>query len=54
MFSPLTPLLPAGMSELEMGVPDHQFGQPGMGEQMPWTDNSMAPMNRGTLSKPEE
>uniref|UniRef100_A0A8C3L354 Nuclear receptor coactivator n=1 Tax=Chrysolophus pictus TaxID=9089 RepID=A0A8C3L354_CHRPC len=43
-----------GMSELEMGVPDHQFGQPGMGEQIPWTDNSMAPMNRSTLSKPED
>uniref|UniRef100_A0A8C9F489 Nuclear receptor coactivator 1 n=1 Tax=Pavo cristatus TaxID=9049 RepID=A0A8C9F489_PAVCR len=51
---PPTPLLPAGMSELEMGVPDHQFGQPGMAEQIPWTDNSMAPMNRGTLSKPED
>ncbi|XP_030303676.1 nuclear receptor coactivator 1 [Calypte anna] len=24
-----------GMPELEMGVPDHQFGQPGMGEQIP-------------------
>ncbi|OXB60667.1 hypothetical protein ASZ78_001456 [Callipepla squamata] len=51
------PRAPAGlnrMSELEMGVPDHQFGQPAMGEQIPWTDNSMAPMNRGTLSKPED
>uniref|UniRef100_A0A8C3KXF5 Nuclear receptor coactivator n=1 Tax=Chrysolophus pictus TaxID=9089 RepID=A0A8C3KXF5_CHRPC len=51
------PRAPAGlnrMSELEMGVPDHQFGQPGMGEQIPWTDNSMAPMNRSTLSKPED
>ncbi|XP_061206133.1 nuclear receptor coactivator 1 isoform X4 [Neopsephotus bourkii] len=48
---------PAGlnrMPELEMGVPDHQFGQPGMGEQMPWTDNSMAAMNRATLNKPED
>ncbi|NXL35305.1 NCOA1 protein, partial [Glaucidium brasilianum] len=43
-----------GMPELEMGVPDHQFGQPGMGEQIPWTDNSMATMNRGTLNKPED
>ncbi|XP_061206130.1 nuclear receptor coactivator 1 isoform X2 [Neopsephotus bourkii] len=43
-----------GMPELEMGVPDHQFGQPGMGEQMPWTDNSMAAMNRATLNKPED
>ncbi|XP_074904986.1 nuclear receptor coactivator 1 isoform X1 [Buteo buteo] len=43
-----------GMPELEMGVPDHQFGQPGMGEQIPWTDNSMAAMNRGTLNKPED
>uniref|UniRef100_A0A8B9QNV5 Nuclear receptor coactivator 1 n=1 Tax=Anas platyrhynchos TaxID=8839 RepID=A0A8B9QNV5_ANAPL len=48
---------PAGlnrMSELEMGVPDHQFGQPGMGEQLPWTESSMAPMNRGALSKPDD
>ncbi|XP_057283564.1 nuclear receptor coactivator 1 isoform X4 [Pezoporus wallicus] len=48
---------PAGlnrMPELEMGVPDHQFGQPGMGDQMPWTDNSMAAMNRATLNKPED
>ncbi|NXA24618.1 NCOA1 protein, partial [Ibidorhyncha struthersii] len=43
-----------GMPELEMGVPDHQFGQPGMGEQIPWTDNSMAAMNRGALNKPED
>ncbi|NXC18223.1 NCOA1 protein, partial [Corythaeola cristata] len=43
-----------GMPELEMGVPDHQFGQPGMGEQIPWTDNSVAAMNRGTLNKPED
>uniref|UniRef100_A0A8C8EEN7 Nuclear receptor coactivator n=1 Tax=Otus sunia TaxID=257818 RepID=A0A8C8EEN7_9STRI len=42
------------MPELEMGVPDHQFGQPGMGEQIPWTDNSMATMNRGALNKPED
>ncbi|NXD87995.1 NCOA1 protein, partial [Halcyon senegalensis] len=43
-----------GMPELEMGVPDHQFGQPGMGEQIPWTDNTMAAMNRGALNKPED
>uniref|UniRef100_A0A8C3JE30 Nuclear receptor coactivator n=1 Tax=Calidris pygmaea TaxID=425635 RepID=A0A8C3JE30_9CHAR len=42
------------MPELEMGVPDHQFGQAGMGEQIPWTDNGMAAMNRGALNKPEE
>ncbi|KAM6324383.1 nuclear receptor coactivator 1 isoform 3-T3 [Aegotheles albertisi] len=42
------------MPELEMGVPDHQFGQTGMGEQMPWADNSMAAMNRGALNKPED
>ncbi|KAM9382795.1 LOW QUALITY PROTEIN: nuclear receptor coactivator 1 [Phaethornis superciliosus] len=42
------------MPELEMGVPDHQFGQPGMGEQIPWTDNSMGAMNRGALNKPED
>ncbi|NXH21150.1 NCOA1 protein, partial [Bucco capensis] len=44
----------AGMPELEMGVADHQFGQAGLGEQIPWTDNSMANINRGTMSKPEE
>ncbi|XP_065487390.1 nuclear receptor coactivator 1 isoform X1 [Caloenas nicobarica] len=43
-----------GMPELEMGVPDHQFGQPGMGEQMPWPDNGMAAMNRGAMNKPED
>uniref|UniRef100_A0A8B9QQY8 Nuclear receptor coactivator n=1 Tax=Apteryx owenii TaxID=8824 RepID=A0A8B9QQY8_APTOW len=48
---------PAGlnrMAELEMGVPEHQFGQPGLGEQMPWPDNSMASMSRGAMSKPED
>ncbi|KAM9240305.1 nuclear receptor coactivator 1 [Leptosomus discolor] len=50
-----TPFPPdAGMPELEMGVPDHQFGQPGMGEQVPWTDSGMAAMNRGALNKPED
>ncbi|XP_010212565.1 PREDICTED: nuclear receptor coactivator 1-like, partial [Tinamus guttatus] len=43
-----------GMAELEMGVPEHQYGQPGMGEQMPWSDNSVASMSRGALSKPED
>ncbi|XP_010078708.1 PREDICTED: nuclear receptor coactivator 1-like, partial [Pterocles gutturalis] len=43
-----------GRPELEMGVPDHQFGQPGMGEQIPWPDNSMAAMNRGALNKAED
>ncbi|KYO42884.1 nuclear receptor coactivator 1 isoform B [Alligator mississippiensis] len=42
------------ISELELGVPDHQFGQPGMGDQLPWTDNTMASMNRGPLNKPED
>ncbi|NXA39916.1 NCOA1 protein, partial [Eudromia elegans] len=51
-FSPT--LFAPGMSELEMGVPEHQYGQPGMGEQMPWSDNSMASMSRGALSKPED
>ncbi|XP_068792849.1 nuclear receptor coactivator 1 isoform X2 [Struthio camelus] len=48
---------PAGlnrMTELEMGVPEQQFGQPSLGEQMPWPDNSMASMSRGALSKPED
>ncbi|KAH0622918.1 hypothetical protein JD844_025813 [Phrynosoma platyrhinos] len=48
---------PAGMSwlpELELGVTDHQFGQPAMGEQIPWADNSMTSINRGPMSKPEE
>ncbi|NXA54025.1 NCOA1 protein, partial [Nothocercus julius] len=51
-FSPA--LFPSGMAELEMGVPEHQYGQPGMGEQMPWSDNSMASVSRGALSKPED
>nr|XP_009686558.1 PREDICTED: nuclear receptor coactivator 1 [Struthio camelus australis] len=34
-----------GMTELEMGVPEQQFGQPSLGEQMPWPDNSMASMS---------
>uniref|UniRef100_A0A8C4K162 Nuclear receptor coactivator n=1 Tax=Dromaius novaehollandiae TaxID=8790 RepID=A0A8C4K162_DRONO len=36
-------LFPSGMAELEMGVPEHQFGQPGLGEQMPWPDNRLTP-----------
>uniref|UniRef100_A0A8C8EEN5 Nuclear receptor coactivator n=1 Tax=Otus sunia TaxID=257818 RepID=A0A8C8EEN5_9STRI len=54
LFCPHPAFPPPGMPELEMGVPDHQFGQPGMGEQIPWTDNSMATMNRGALNKPED
>ncbi|XP_032539017.1 nuclear receptor coactivator 1 isoform X2 [Chiroxiphia lanceolata] len=37
-----------GMPELELGVPDPQFGPSGMGEPIPW------PEPRGALSKPEE
>ncbi|NXG02528.1 NCOA1 protein, partial [Sakesphorus luctuosus] len=40
-----------GMPELELGVPDHPFGQAGMAEQIPWPESSVASMNRG---KPEE
>ncbi|KAM6464931.1 nuclear receptor coactivator 1 isoform 3-T8 [Liasis olivaceus] len=43
-----------GLPELEMGVNDHQFGQPAMGEQIPWADNSMASINRGPMSKPDD
>ncbi|XP_067387404.1 nuclear receptor coactivator 1 isoform X2 [Emydura macquarii macquarii] len=42
------------LSELELGVSDHQFGQPGMGDQIPWADNTMASMNRGSLNKPDD
>uniref|UniRef100_A0A8D0GEI8 Nuclear receptor coactivator n=1 Tax=Sphenodon punctatus TaxID=8508 RepID=A0A8D0GEI8_SPHPU len=48
---------PAGMnrlSELELGVPEHQFGQPTMGEQVPWADNAMASINRGPVTKQED
>ncbi|XP_010000482.1 PREDICTED: nuclear receptor coactivator 1 [Chaetura pelagica] len=48
---------PAGLTRtslLKVLAIDHQFGQPGMGEQIPWTDNSMVAMNRGTLNKPED
>ncbi|XP_072842469.2 nuclear receptor coactivator 1 isoform X2 [Pogona vitticeps] len=43
-----------GLPELEMGVTDHQFGQPAIGEQIPWTDNSMASISRGPISKPDD
>ncbi|KAJ7341350.1 hypothetical protein JRQ81_005341 [Phrynocephalus forsythii] len=43
-----------GLPELELGVTDHQFGQPSIGEQISWTDNSMASINRGPLSKPDD
>ncbi|EMP29079.1 Nuclear receptor coactivator 1, partial [Chelonia mydas] len=43
-----------GLSELELGVSDQQFGQPGMGDQIPWADNTMASMNRVSLNKPDD
>nr|XP_060610668.1 nuclear receptor coactivator 1 isoform X4 [Anolis sagrei ordinatus] len=48
---------PTGMSwlpELELGVSDHQFGQPAMGEQLPWADNAMTSINQGPISKPDD
>ncbi|XP_062429301.1 nuclear receptor coactivator 1 isoform X2 [Rhea pennata] len=60
LAAPLQPAAaraPAGlnrMTELEMTVPEHQFGQPGLGEQMPWPDNSVASVSRGALSKPDD
>uniref|UniRef100_A0A8C3S707 Nuclear receptor coactivator 1 n=1 Tax=Chelydra serpentina TaxID=8475 RepID=A0A8C3S707_CHESE len=42
------------LSELELGVSDQQFGQPGMGDQIPWADNTMASMNRVSLNKPDD
>ncbi|NWW79758.1 NCOA1 protein, partial [Climacteris rufus] len=41
-----------GIPELELGVPDPQFGQPGMAEQIPWTEQ--IPMNRNALPKPDD
>ncbi|XP_029452051.1 nuclear receptor coactivator 1 isoform X2 [Rhinatrema bivittatum] len=43
-----------GLPEMDMGITDHQFGQSGISDQLPWTDNSMASMNRGPLSKQED
>uniref|UniRef100_A0A0B8RXI3 Nuclear receptor coactivator n=1 Tax=Philothamnus irregularis TaxID=1899461 RepID=A0A0B8RXI3_9SAUR len=43
-----------GLPELELGVSDHQFGQPAMGEQIPWADNPMASINRGPMTKPDD
>lgn len=43
-----------GLPELEMGVTNHHFGQPAMREQMPWADNSIASINRGPVSKPDD
>uniref|UniRef100_A0A8C5S573 Nuclear receptor coactivator 1 n=1 Tax=Laticauda laticaudata TaxID=8630 RepID=A0A8C5S573_LATLA len=47
---------PTGMRlpELELGVSEHQFGQPTMGEQIPWADNPMASINRGPMTKPDD
>ncbi|XP_015668465.1 nuclear receptor coactivator 1 [Protobothrops mucrosquamatus] len=47
---------PTGMRlpELELGVTEHQFGQPAMGEQIPWADHSIASINRGPMTKPDD
>ncbi|XP_016852037.2 nuclear receptor coactivator 1 isoform X1 [Anolis carolinensis] len=50
-----TPYQPdTGLPELELGVTDHQFGQPTMGEQLPWADNAMTSINQGPISKPND
>nr|XP_014425784.1 nuclear receptor coactivator 1 [Pelodiscus sinensis] len=49
-----TPMGLNRLSELELGVSDQQFGQPGMGDQIQWTDNTMASMNRAPLNKPDD
>ncbi|XP_075779409.1 nuclear receptor coactivator 1 isoform X4 [Pelodiscus sinensis] len=49
-----TPMGLHRLSELELGVSDQQFGQPGMGDQIQWTDNTMASMNRAPLNKPDD
>nr|XP_042704820.1 nuclear receptor coactivator 1 isoform X10 [Chrysemys picta bellii] len=49
-----TPMGLNRLSELELGVSDQQFGQPGMGDQIPWADNPMASMNRVSLNKPDD
>ncbi|XP_039201875.1 nuclear receptor coactivator 1 isoform X3 [Crotalus tigris] len=43
-----------GLPELELGVTEHQFGQPAMGEQIPWADNSISSINRGSMTKPDD
>ncbi|XP_062979791.1 LOW QUALITY PROTEIN: nuclear receptor coactivator 1 [Elgaria multicarinata webbii] len=43
-----------GLPDLELPVADHPFGQPAMAEQNPWADNSMASINRGPMSKPDD
>ncbi|XP_074144467.1 nuclear receptor coactivator 1 isoform X5 [Sminthopsis crassicaudata] len=42
------------LSELELGGLDHQFGQPGIDDQVPWANNTLTTMNQGTLNKPED
>nr|XP_033795761.1 nuclear receptor coactivator 1 isoform X2 [Geotrypetes seraphini] len=43
-----------GLPEMDMGVTDHQFGQSGMSDQLPWTDHSITSINQGPLSKQED
>uniref|UniRef100_A0A8C8VGI3 Nuclear receptor coactivator n=1 Tax=Pelusios castaneus TaxID=367368 RepID=A0A8C8VGI3_9SAUR len=49
-----TPMGLNRLADLELGVSDHQFGQPGMGDQIPWANTTMTSMNRGTLTKPDD
>uniref|UniRef100_A0A5F8G7V1 Nuclear receptor coactivator 1 n=1 Tax=Monodelphis domestica TaxID=13616 RepID=A0A5F8G7V1_MONDO len=42
------------LPELELSGLDHQFGQPTIDDQVPWTNNTMTAMNQGPLNKPEE
>ncbi|KAM8953476.1 nuclear receptor coactivator 1 isoform 2-T2 [Pelodytes ibericus] len=42
-----------GLPDPDLGLTDHQFGQPGLGDQMPWSDN-VTSMNRVTTSTQEE
>ncbi|XP_053105219.1 nuclear receptor coactivator 1 isoform X2 [Hemicordylus capensis] len=43
-----------GLPELELGVTEHSFGQPAVGEQNPWADTTMTSINRGPISKPDD
>ncbi|XP_072489964.1 nuclear receptor coactivator 1 isoform X1 [Notamacropus eugenii] len=42
------------LPELELSGLDHQFGQPGIDDQVPWANNTMTAMNQGPLNKPED
>ncbi|KAE8605523.1 hypothetical protein XENTR_v10015187 [Xenopus tropicalis] len=42
-----------GLPDPDLGITEPQFGQPGIGDQIPWNDG-LAPMNRVTQSAQEE